>query len=92
MDIVAITDIYSTVTYVAALIVEAENIAGLNSIQFNMYTVIGLGCSSAVQAMTKLLVNIPDKTRAVETFFGTFSTIEVIISHKLAGKICDILA
>lgn len=92
MDIVSITDIYSAVAYVAALIIEAENVSGFNGIQFHMDTVIGLGRSSTVQTVAELLIHIPDKTGAVEALFWAFSTVEIVVAHKLAGKIGDILA
>ena len=87
MDIVAAANIDTAVAYIAALIIKTEYVAGLNGVQLNMHTVIGLSGSGAVKAVAKLLIHIPDKTGAVKTFLWAFCAVEVIITYILTGKI-----
>ena len=87
MDIVATANIDTAVAYIAALIIKTEYVAGLNGVQLNMHTVIGLSGSGAVKAVAKLLIHIPDKTGTVKTFLRAFCAVEVIITYILTGKI-----
>ena len=72
MDIVSIADIDAAVAYVAALIVEAKNVAGFKLVKLHMHTVVCLGGGGAVKAAAKLGIDIPDKAGAVKAFFGAF--------------------
>ncbi len=92
MDILAVADIYAAVADVAALIVEAEYVAGFKGIQLHMYTVVSLGSGRAVERVAELLIHIVYKAGAVKTGFRALFSVDIFISHILAGKISYILA
>ena len=90
MDKHTVAKIDTHMTDIAAAGIEAEYITGLKLV--HMDTVIGLGRSSTVQTVAKLLIYIPDQPGAVEALFWAFSAVEIIVAHKLTGKIGYILA